>query len=220
MNIMTLAKVSAAAVALIAGGAQAAVLYDNGPGDYTVVAFTINYGFTVADSFVLGAGATVTGFTFDTWAFPGDTLTGIDWAISSTPFGAAIASGTAATSYNFLSSNGFGYDIAHNVVSIAGVALTAGSYYLNLGNAQVPGGDPIYWDANSGPSDAWQTGGAGTYNLANNGFCADGQTCSETFTILGGGKDGTVPEPASWALMVAGFGLVGGALRRRTVAIA
>ncbi len=29
---------------------------------------------------------------------------------------------------------------------------------------------------------------------------------------------GTVPEPASWALMVAGFGLVGTAVRRRTVA--
>ena len=25
----------------------------------------------------------------------------------------------------------------------------------------------------------------------------------------------TVPEPASWALMIAGFGMVGGAIRRR-----
>jgi len=29
-----------------------------------------------------------------------------------------------------------------------------------------------------------------------------------------------VPEPASWAMMVAGFGLVGGAMRRRRVPIA
>jgi PEP-CTERM motif len=28
-----------------------------------------------------------------------------------------------------------------------------------------------------------------------------------------------VPEPASWALMIAGFGLVGGAMRRRVVKI-
>jgi hypothetical protein len=28
---------------------------------------------------------------------------------------------------------------------------------------------------------------------------------------------GPVPEPASWAMMIAGFGLVGGAMRRRTV---
>ncbi len=31
---------------------------------------------------------------------------------------------------------------------------------------------------------------------------------------------GTVPEPASWALMIAGFGLVGVAARRRAIAVA
>jgi hypothetical protein len=30
-----------------------------------------------------------------------------------------------------------------------------------------------------------------------------------------GGPGGGVPEPASWALMIAGFGLAGGALRHR-----
>ena len=34
-----------------------------------------------------------------------------------------------------------------------------------------------------------------------------------------GQVSGTVPEPASWAMMVAGFGLVGAALRRRQVAV-
>jgi Domain of unknown function (DUF4114)/PEP-CTERM motif len=29
-------------------------------------------------------------------------------------------------------------------------------------------------------------------------------------------RNGAIPEPASWALMIAGFGLVGGAARRRT----
>jgi hypothetical protein len=32
--------------------------------------------------------------------------------------------------------------------------------------------------------------------------------------------DGGVPEPASWALLTAGFGLVGGTLRRRRIAFA
>jgi hypothetical protein len=36
-----------------------------------------------------------------------------------------------------------------------------------------------------------------------------------TATLIG--DEGAVPEPASWAMMIAGFGLVGGALRRRTV---
>jgi len=32
---------------------------------------------------------------------------------------------------------------------------------------------------------------------------------------LGGSAPGAVPEPASWTMMIAGFGLVGGAMRRR-----
>lgn len=39
-------------------------------------------------------------------------------------------------------------------------------------------------------------------------------------TITGGLPTGGVPEPASWALMIAGFGLMGAALRRRKPAIA
>jgi hypothetical protein len=32
--------------------------------------------------------------------------------------------------------------------------------------------------------------------------------------------DSSVPEPQSWALMIVGFGLVGGASRRRKAALA
>ena len=41
------------------------------------------------------------------------------------------------------------------------------------------------------------------------------QVAGETVTVSGAAA--AVPEPASWALMVVGFGVVGGALRRRTV---
>jgi hypothetical protein len=34
-----------------------------------------------------------------------------------------------------------------------------------------------------------------------------------------GGGNGGVPEPASWAMMIAGFGLTGGAMRRRRTAV-
>lgn len=40
-----------------------------------------------------------------------------------------------------------------------------------------------------------------------------------TVTDLGGGGPG-VPEPTTWALMIAGFGLTGSLLRRRRVAVA
>jgi PEP-CTERM motif len=36
------------------------------------------------------------------------------------------------------------------------------------------------------------------------------------FFLTASNNLGAVPEPASWALMIAGFGLVGGAMRRRT----
>ena len=35
----------------------------------------------------------------------------------------------------------------------------------------------------------------------------------------GGGNPGVVPEPASWAMLIAGFGLVGGMARRRRQAL-
>ncbi len=38
--------------------------------------------------------------------------------------------------------------------------------------------------------------------------------------ITYGAVGGTIPEPASWAMMIAGFGLVGGALRRRATLVA
>ena len=37
---------------------------------------------------------------------------------------------------------------------------------------------------------------------------------------IGGNADSAVPEPATWAMMIAGFGLVGGAMRRRKVSVA
>ena len=40
----------------------------------------------------------------------------------------------------------------------------------------------------------------------------------ETWLVRGG--NGGVPEPASWAMLIAGFGLVGAAMRRRKAALA
>lgn len=45
----------------------------------------------------------------------------------------------------------------------------------------------------------------------------DANYISGTITITHNGVTAAVPEPASWALMIGGFGLVGGAMRRRNV---
>lgn len=52
------------------------------------------------------------------------------------------------------------------------------------------------------------------------GFIAGTNEVLPPGTIIGDGDPGVIPEPASWAMMIAGFGLVGGALRRRRVALA
>ncbi|QYE36684.1 PEPxxWA-CTERM sorting domain-containing protein [Polymorphobacter megasporae] len=57
-------------------------------------------------------------------------------------------------------------------------------------------------DASAGPATIWFD--------VNGTAVVPGQQ-----VIEGRGTSGTVPEPASWALLIAGFGLIGTALRRR-----
>jgi hypothetical protein len=51
------------------------------------------------------------------------------------------------------------------------------------------------------------------YDETGSGVHADGDGLVTTFSV--GPITGAVPEPASWAMMLAGFGLLGGAMRRR-----
>lgn len=70
------------------------------------------------------------------------------------------------------------------------------------------------------------TSGAGgiTTQVMLGAACPAGQalipTYAYAFTVSGDSLAAVVPEPASWALMIAGFGAVGGALRRRRTAAA
>lgn len=49
------------------------------------------------------------------------------------------------------------------------------------------------------------------------GLEGDGEARLDIFAMLGDGAAAPVPEPASWAMMIAGFGLIGGALRTRSM---
>jgi hypothetical protein len=59
---------------------------------------------------------------------------------------------------------------------------------------------------------AFSNEGGGSYGMRNLTF--------ELRAIDNGGGGGAVPEPASWAMLIAGFGLVGAASRRRRRSIA
>src|ERR1035438_8349787 len=130
-------------------------LYDNGPINGGTDAWTINFGYVVSDSFESDYFKIhLESFSFGVWEFPGDVMSSVDWSITAqenggTVYGSGTASGANLTD-KFLSSNEYGYDIDNITVSGLNVDLNAGTYWLNLQNATVPSGDPVYWDENSG----------------------------------------------------------------------
>jgi len=203
---------------VLAAPALAQWSYENGPINGNVDAWTINFGYTVSDSYVAG-GTSVNGFAFGARELPGDTMTGVDWILSTGPCsnpqggcGTILGSGTASGNNltdKFLSYNQFGYQIDLITVSNLNVPENSGTeYWLTLANAVLPSGDPVFWDENSGkgchsngcPSTAYEN--------------TIGTIPSESFTINGTGG-GTTPEPSS--IMLFGSGVVGllAVLRRK-----
>ena len=152
---LRIASLAILCLALAAIPAWAQWSYDNGPINGTTDAWTINFGYIVSDTFVAG-GSTVTGFSFGVWEFPGDVLSSVDWSITSgenggTVFGSGTASGSEPDRQVHLHQpvwlrhrhdHGDGPERDRDV--------SGTTYWLNLQNAAVPSGDPVFWDENSG----------------------------------------------------------------------
>ncbi len=204
---------------LAAVAASAQVLYDNGPINGTVDAWTINFGYIVSDTFTLLSNSTVGGFDFGVWEFPGDTLTSVDWSFTSmenggTPYASGTASGKNLTD-KFVSSNQYGYNIDEISVSGLNVGLNAGTYWLNLQNAKVPSGDPVYWDENAGAGCGGDDGKGGNCP-SQPSENAVGTILSESFDITGSSSgSGSTPEPSSFLLFGSGILGLAGVLRRK-----
>jgi hypothetical protein len=180
------------------------VIYDNGPIDGNTDAWTINFGFVVSDAFTLDSASTVNGLTFGTWMFAGDVLQTADVSITSDEFGGTtFFSGTVNFTQSGCVGNGFGFNVCTETGSFSGVNLNAGTYWLNLQNAVVSNGDPVYWDENGGPSSASES--------------SVGSIPSEAFSLIGhtGGGGGTTPEPSSILLLSSGILGVAGVMRRK-----
>ena len=214
-------------LALASMPAFAQFLYDNGPINGTTDAWAINFGYIVSDTFVAGGDVSI--FAIGVWEFPGDTMTSVDWSItnrenSGTTFGSGTASGLNLID-SFISINQYGYDIDQISVTGLNVSLNNGNkYWLNLQNAAVPSGDPVFWDENSGggiPPCAecglQRCHGAGCPSQASES--AVGTIPSEAFTIGGAcctlQPGGGAPEPSSIMLFGSGVLCLAGLLRRK-----
>ena len=199
---------------LAATTASGQVLYDNGPVNGTVDAWTINFGFVVSDTFTLANNSTVGGFDMAVWEFKGDTVLTVGWSVTSQEnFGTLYGSGNATVSDKFISVNQFGYDIDELTATGLNLPLNAGTYWINMQNAVVTNGDPVYWDENNGvgcKGDNGMGGNCPSMPSEND----SGTILSESFDITGT-SGGTTPEPSSILLFGSGIVAVGSMLVRR-----
>jgi hypothetical protein len=189
--------------------AAAQTLYSNGPVNGTTDAWTVDFGFVVSDSFRLTGIGEVTGVNFYAWTFPGDVLETAEVSITSSEFGGTTyADQILNFTQSACSANQLGYNVClESSNGMTPLRLNAGTYWLNLSNAVVNDGDPIFWDENSGPSQASEN--------------SVGTIPSEAFTILAGepvsttSTTGTTPEPTSVMLWGSGVLAMAGAIRRK-----
>jgi uncharacterized repeat protein (TIGR03803 family) len=170
--------------------ADDSTIYSNGPINGNVDAWTINFGFTVADSFTVdtwGGGATLTGMTFAAWLYPGDTLYSAQLSITSDPLGGTTYfTGVVNFTQSGCTSNNFGFLVCQVQASFNVPNLNNGTYWVSLQNANVSSGDPAYWDENSGPSQ-------GVDNEL-------GTIPSESFTILGETSSTSTTSPRNYCV--------------------
>ncbi|MDR6790707.1 hypothetical protein J2Y58_004090 [Sphingomonas sp. BE138] len=202
------------AVALGAGGlgaavpAQAATFVQDGGAPRGV---TISTGGTVGQTFaMIGTSLTSFGFQFQTG------LSGtVDGPVTFTLREGGSLTGTilkqvTATPSLAANRSNFWYDF-----TLGGVALTDGALYTAALTATTNRLSVIYSPAATGTVDGYTKGQLLTANAVFNPTtnCGKG-ICDANFRFDSTGATGAVPEPATWALLMLGFGAVGYTLRR------
>lgn len=204
----------AIATLTLAGAASANTIYDNpyagNGGDCsfsTTCAAQVGRGDDfAAQSFTLTSAAVVTGASFTELDF-GTIPTDVNWgfALADGPGGLPgtfLSSGTDAVS----SSAVVGSNVTKVFFDVGPQALGPGTYYFAI-QAVSPVFDTYlgFGAANSGAAETMD--GGLTWS--------PGYEYGSSIAVALYGTGGGVPEPATWALMLLGFGGIGAAVRRR-----
>ena len=204
MRIASLSLLAVCCLMLAVSPAMADTLYNNGAYNGTTDAWTINFGFSVSDSFNVAANSSIEDLHIVYWdASTSDLLTTVDMAIGSTSFGGTPQTLTGVTN-TFLGTNQFGYALYQADYSFSNIPWS-GAGFVTLSNACSTSGcsvsNPIYWDENSGPATAYEN--------------TIGSIPSEAFTLTGTVGTSTTPEPSSILLLGSGILGLAGVLRRK-----
>ena len=163
------------------------IVYSNGPFG-GIDGWTINFGFSVADSFYLGAQTQVTGTVFYVVEFPGDTVTSVNWQITGgAKLNKTLPHGIADTTNShgqglLVDKPTFSYDTI--TLTLPPFILPAGTYWITFSNAVTAQGNPVYWDENDGIGcTGWKGTTQGCPSLARENSV--GTIPSESFSIWG-----------------------------------
>ena len=157
------------------------LLYDNGPINGSGNAWAFNSGFIVSDSFTVSGidNPPVEGMSFGVWLFPGDTLQTAELSITSGENGGtSFFDQTVPFTQSGCVSNLYGFNVCTVTTTFYGPEQN-GTFWVNLQNASVTNGDPVYWDENSG--EGCSSEGCPSLASENN----VGTIPSESFSVLG-----------------------------------
>ena len=171
-----------------------------------------------AQKFSLGADTVLSGGGVTNYTAPGVTDIGsINWMVFAADGtagmpGTLLATGkrSAITSLTVLSVDELGYyDLSLAKFSMPSLELGAGDYYIALQavttqfRVYLSAGDAVDGGAQTrNGGDSWTSGYQGYSSIAVSLYGIENVAA-------------VVPEPASWALMIVGFGMIGASMRRR-----
>jgi hypothetical protein len=190
---------------------QYAVVYDNtgpttGDGAAIQISPVDNYGYSaVTDPF--GCCGLAYQVQFLAWTDDGgDTVTSVDWAITTAPFGGTtIESGMATNLGNVLESE-VGGGTAYLETFSLDSPVSAGWLQLTNAVASDDGGF-VGWDMSNSGTTAYWLNSDGAFSIP-----------SETFQMLGTPEDCVTPEPSSFLLLGSGLAGLAGLIKRKLAA--